>query len=59
MLKKENDWSIESKLHKVDKEYGADFEQFVNINGEEYCVSPSIACLAHSILLLVDAIKEI
>jgi hypothetical protein len=56
MKKENNDWSIEET-----DEVDADFKcqpSIVNINGEKYYVHEDLACLAHAILLLVDAIND-
>lgn len=50
MRKEDNDWSFEYKRENS--------TAFVSINNEEYHVSIEIACLAHTILLLVDAIND-
>lgn len=48
MRKEDNEWEINSS-------HG---QEHVNINGDQYEVSADAACLAHAILLLVDAVND-
>lgn len=49
MRKEDNDWEIDKKQFEGHK---------VEINGSTYSVGDDTACLAHAILLLVDAVND-
>lgn len=55
MRKDDNDWSITEEAENLNH---SSWNREVSVNGTAYLVHENTACLAHCLLLLIDAIND-